>query len=190
MNPRNAFEFFLMKKCCTRDWNDWQKLVEHRLVGLQLSLLCVNMICKVKWYIKMLTSQLKQQCQTLHLTQWTVLHSGMTDITNTYQMSTLSQMSTGINKHLQTAEQTIIREGANRTSLCWTSSRCCRACLLWRCHSGRLTARPWSDHKGCDGWMKGLHQKVLMETSWTWNTSLSVKTTEEREWGGETDTDT
>lgn len=38
----------------------------------------------------------------------------MTAITNTYQMSSLSQMSTDINKALQATVQTIIREGANR----------------------------------------------------------------------------
>ena len=42
-------------------------------------------------------------------------HSHMTCIAYTYQMSALSHMSTDVNKHLQTAEQTVIREGANRT---------------------------------------------------------------------------
>lgn len=39
----------------------------------------------------------------------------MTYIAYTYQMSAPSHMSTDVNKHLQTAEQTVIREGANRT---------------------------------------------------------------------------
>lgn len=38
----------------------------------------------------------------------------MTAITNMHQMSTLSQMSTDINKALQATVQTIIRQGANR----------------------------------------------------------------------------
>lgn len=39
----------------------------------------------------------------------------MTYIAYTYQMSAPSDMSTDVNKHLQTAEQTVIRERANRT---------------------------------------------------------------------------
>jgi len=55
------------------------------------------------------TSELKQQCQTIHLiADSTALRN------NTNHMSTLSQMSTGVNKHLQTAEQTIIIDGANK----------------------------------------------------------------------------
>lgn len=65
-------------------------------------------------------------------------HSLMTDIATTYQTSTLSHVSTDVNKHLQTAEQTIIREG-EQTEL-RTSSQCCRICLPRRRHGGWLTA--------------------------------------------------
>lgn len=92
-------------------------------------------------------------------------------------------MSTDINKHLQTEEQTIIREEANRRSLCWMEHF-----LLVLSGLPALTSSQWQvsspivvRSQGCNGCMKGLRQKVLMETSWTWNTSLSVRTTEEEE---------
>lgn len=121
----------------------------------------------------------KTTISNINISQCTMLRSGMTDTADTYQMSTLSQVPTDVNKHLQTAEQTIIRERANRRSLCWTEDFLpmfsgLSALTLSQWH--RLTAWPWSDNKGCDGWITGLHQKKLRETSWTWNTSLSVKT--------------
>lgn len=102
-------------------------------------------------------------------------HSHMTDIANTYQTSTLNQMSTDGNKHLQTAEQTIIREGANRGSLRWTSSGCCWVRLLRHRHSGRLTARavvrsqgPWrlderASPKGANGNVLNLKHQPLCQ---------------------------
>lgn len=141
----------------------------------------------------------EHQCQSLHLTvDSTVLRNDIHTrqiSDNTYQTSPLSQMSTDINKHLQTEEQTVIREEANRRSLCWMEHF-----LLVLSGLPALTSWQWQvssstvvRSQSCNGWMKGLHQKVLMETSWTWNTSLSVKTTEgeeAREIEEETDTET
>lgn len=139
------------------------------------------------------------QCETLHLIlDCTALRNDIRTwqtSDNTYQTSPLSQMSTDINKHLQTGEQTVIREEANRRSLCWTEHF-----LLVLSGLPALTSWQWQvssstvvRSQGCNGWMKGLHQKVLMETSWTWNTSLTVKTAEAeevREIEEETDTET